>query len=424
MFRLRLQAGLALLSIAGLLASALVSFGAAQADLQRMATVSEPRAIAAADLYQALADLDAQHADELVVGYSGAPVAPGQAPTLVDDGVFDELTAQADQRRVSADLAVLAAASTAGDPTVQTLLDNLSLYDGRSGTEESSSTDQADPIAGRPPELALDYYDMAEGQLQQSVLPQVRDLLAGAEQQVAVDRNAVRFDARLGALLLGLLGIAALALLAWWQADLVRRFGRVVNPALLPATALVLAVSAAGVPALLGASAETGSAVSAGYTPYTVTAKALVETADAEASESRWLVDDAFRPSLQQQYTALMQTVSRQLAGGDATAPGLERTRTAYLAADARLRSLAGAGQPDQASVALTGETRGDVAFAYYDFSTHIDQLAQRQLAVTDGHLKSAADDLSGWTVLLPVLLGLALLLVLQGVRPRLAEFG
>jgi hypothetical protein len=379
-FRLRGQAGLALLLIAALLAAALVSFGGARADLDRVASVSEPRAVAAADLYQALADLDAQHADELVVGYSGASPAPGQTPTLVTDGVFDELTAQADQRRVSADLATLAGSGSSGDPTVQTLLDDLSLYDNWSGTEESSATDQADPIAGRPPELALDYYDMAEGKLQQDVLPQVRALLAAAEQQVVRDRSAAQWYAGLGVLLL--------------------------------ATALVPAVVMAGVPALLGASAELGSATSQGSAPYAVTAQAQVEAAGAEASESRWLVDAAFRPSLQQQYTGLMASV-----------PGLDRTRTAYLAADAQLRSLADAGELDQASVALTGEARGDAAFGYYDFSTHLGQLASDQLAVTDQHLGSAAGDLSDWEVLLPVLLGAVLLLVLAGVRPRLAEY-
>jgi len=423
--RLRIQAAAALVLVAALLVGALTAFSLARSDLDRLASVSEPRAVAAADLSQALADQDAQHADTLVVGYASTPPAPGQQPTLVADGVLAELTAQADRRRISADLAVLAAsypAGSAGDRTVQGLLNSLSLYDTLSGTSEFSATSQQDPVVGRPPELALDYYDLAEGQLQQTTLPQAAQLLAQAQQQVAADGGTARRDDRLGALLLGLLGLATLALLLRWQRDLARRHRRVLNPALLLATACVLAVLLSATTSLLGAADQVATAVDRGYAPYTVAALGQVEAANAEASESRWLVDDAYRVPLQQTYTGLMDDLERQLAGqtGD---PAVARTRTAYLAADARLRQYADAGQLDQASVQLTGVTRGEVAFASYDFSTQLGRLAQQGLQVVDVHLAAAGGDLSGWVVLPSALLGAALVLVLVGVRPRLAEF-
>ena len=420
--RLRLQAGACLLLVAALLAAVLVALGAAQADLHRLSAVSEPRAVAAADLDQALADLDAQHANELVVGYPAAPPPPGQPPVLVDDGVLAELTAQADRRRISADLTALAAAGPAGGQSVQPLLDGLSLYDATSGTEESSVTGQSLPVVGRPPSLALDYYDLAEDQLQQDLLPQAQALLTASGQQVARDRDAAQRDGRTGALLVGLLGLVALGLLLWWQLDLLRRHRRVFNPMLLLATASVLAVVLLSAPALLGASSEVGAAVGGGYAPYAATARAQADAADAEASESRWLVDGSYRPLLQRQYTELMRTLGAPGAA-DATVPTVVRTRAAYLTADARLRSLADAGALDQASVQLTGVTRGEVAFAYYDFSTRLADQASQQLAMATRHLGTAEDDLSGWAALPPVLLGVALLLIVAGVRPRLAEF-
>jgi len=420
--RLRVQAGLCLLLVAGLLAAVLIAFGGARDDLHRLADISEPRAVAAADLDQALADLDAQHANELVVGYSATPPPPGQSPVLVDDGILASITAQADRRRVSADLAELSSTGPADGQPVESLLDGLSLYDGQSGTEESSVTGQLDPVVGHPPALALDYYDFAEDQLQQQLLPQVQALLRASRQQVAQDRGAARRDTRLGALLVGLLGLAVLGLLLWWQLDLLRRHRRVFNPPLLLVTASVLAVALASVLALLGAGSEVGTAVNSGFTPYAATAGAQVDAAYAEASESRWLVDVAYRPLLQQQYTDLLRTLGSPTAP-DAGIPAVARTRTAYLAADSQLRSLADAGALDQASVQLTGVTRGEVAFAYYDFSIHLDQLAQGQLAVATDHFGSATDDLSGWTALPAALLAAALLLVLLGVRPRLAEF-
>jgi len=161
---------------------------------------------------------------------------------LVDDGVLAELTAQADRRRISADLTALAAAGPAGGQSVQPLLNGLSLYDATSGTEESSVTSQSLPVVGRPPSLALDYYDLAEDQLQQDLLPQARALLTAAGQQVTRDRDAAQRDSRAGALLVGLLGLVVLGLLLWWQLDLLRRHRRVFNPMLLLATASVLTV--------------------------------------------------------------------------------------------------------------------------------------------------------------------------------------
>lgn len=420
--RLRVQAACSLLLVAALLAAVLAAFGSARAEVHQLASVSEPRAVAAADLDQALADLDAQHANQLVVGYPATPPPPGQEPVLVDDGVLAEITAQQDRSRVSADLAALSAAGAADAQPVQSLLDGLSLYDGMSGTEQSSTTGQLNPVVGHPPALALDYYDLAEDQLQQNLLPQVRALLTDADQQVARDRDAAQRDARIGALLVGLLTLATLGLLAWWQLDLLRRHRRVFNPPLLLATAVVLAVGLTSMLALLGASGDVGAAVSGGYAPYAATAQAQVDAADAEASESRWLVDDAYRPLLQQQYTALMRTLGAPDAP-DAGVAAVVRTRSAYLAADSQLRTLAGAGALDQASVQLTGVTRGEVAFAYYDFGTQLNRLAGQQSAVADDRFGAAVDDLAGWTVLPSVLLAAALLLVAAGVRPRLAEF-
>ncbi|WP_370083170.1 hypothetical protein [Streptacidiphilus sp. MAP12-16] len=424
--RLRAQATAALLLIAALLATALAAFATAGTDLHRLSAVSEPRATATADLYQALADLDAQHAKSLVVGYSATPPPDGQPATLVDDGVLAAITAQTDRRQAGRDLASLAASGASdqqdrNQQDVLALLDGLASYDALTGTEEYSATSQPNPIVGRPPDLALDYYDQAESMLQQTLLPRVQSLLASADRQVAADRGVAQGDARHGALLLVALGAVALGLMLWWQLDLTRRHRRLLNPPLLLASASVLAVALAGGFALLGAASEAGAAVSSGYAPYAVVAQAQVAAADAEAVQSRWLVDDAYRPSLQRQFTDLTQRL-HALLGPQSTA-SVARTQADYLAADTTLRSLAESGQLDRAAVQLTGVTRGEVAFAYFDFSSRLGELAAQRSAVFDHRAAAAADDLSGWTAIPSALLGAALLLVVVGVRPRLAEF-
>jgi hypothetical protein len=99
------------------------------------------------------------------------------------------------------------------------------------------------------------------------------------------------------------------------------------------------------------------------------------------------------------------------------------RTLREYPASDALLRRLADAGQLDQAAVQLTGVSRGQVAFAYYDPSLQLDQLSLSAAARFDAEAAAADSDLSGWTTIATALLGTALLLVVAGVRPRLAEF-
>jgi hypothetical protein len=330
---------------------------------------------------------------------------------------------------VARDLTLLAASSDsaggdsgAAGTEVQAIIDSLGTYDSFSGTEEFSATSQDDPIVARPPELALNYYGQAEGLLQQSLLPQVQALLSAAGDQVAADRSAAVTDGRRGAVLVAVLGVLALVLLVWWQADLTRRHRRVLNPALVVATAAVLAVTLAGGLALLSAADHADAAVRQGYDPYSTAAQAQVVAADAEAAQSRWLVDDAYRPSLGTTYDGLTAQLGK-LTAGAAGSPGVTRTERNYLASDSRLRELAGAGQLDQASVQLTGVTRGQVAFSYYDLSLQLEQLSSSAAARFDAGVAAADGDLSGWTAIPAGLLGAVFVLVLVGVRPRLAEF-
>ena len=86
---------------------------------------TDPRWVAAA-----LADLDAQHANALVVGYSASSTtsgADGVAPVLVDDGVLAALTARGeataaelagDDARLATELVLSAGKSYQGRQTI------------------------------------------------------------------------------------------------------------------------------------------------------------------------------------------------------------------------------------------------------------------------------------------------------------------
>lgn len=423
--RLRTQTAVAVLLVVGLLAAALLSFAAARDRLDHLQHVSEPRAATAADLYQQLADLDAQHAQALVVGYDTTPAAAaaaGRTPVLVDDGELAALTAQADRARISADLTALARSA---DPAqVGALLDQISRYDQLTGVEgELMDRAGGTEVAGSTPGDSVDAFAEAEAVLSEQVLPQVRTVLAQADAQVTGDRHAAEHAAARAELLVGVVGLAGLAVLVWWQRDLARRYQRLLSPPLLAATAAVLAVLLAAGLALFGAAGEVRTAVGRGYQPYATLSQVQVAGADAEAAENRWLVDRGYRPQLAAEFQAQSGTVRRLLAGQPDAAPVRARF-DAWGTADARLRQLADGGDTVDAAVQLTGVTRGQVAFASYDFFTSLDQLAAQRLAVFTAHADRATSALAGWDVIPAAVLAPALLLIATGVRPRLAEFG
>ncbi|MEZ0068482.1 hypothetical protein ABIA32_004507 [Streptacidiphilus sp. MAP12-20] len=421
--RLRAQAGAALLLVAALLAVALLGFADTAARVHQLVAVSEPRAAAAGRLYQALSDLDAQRAKSLVVGYSAAtPGDPNATPVLVDDGVLASLTAQADQR--AADQAFAQLAASADAEKVRGLLDTLSLYDALTGTEEYFVGTQANPVVGHPLPAAVDNYAQADALLQAALLPQVHALLADADQQVAHDRDAAHAAALRYTLLLAVLGAGAVLLLLWWQRDLTVRHHRVFSLPLLGATLAVLALLLGATSTLLDAADQVDAAVARGYTPYARLAQASVAAADAEARQSRWVVDDSYRIVLGDQFRADADQVRGLLAADTDPAAAVVRQRfDAYLSADGNLRQVAGSGDVNQAALRLTGVGRDDVAFAYYDFTLHLDQLATDHAAAFSAHAAAARDDLGVWPAASAALLGTALLLVLAGVRPRLREY-
>jgi hypothetical protein len=422
-FRLRTQATAALLLLTALLVTALLGFADSAARVHQLTAVSEPRAAAAGRLYQALADLDAQCAKSLVIGYAAPdPANPTATPVLVDDGVLAGLTAQTDQRDAADALSQLAAAQP---QHVQDLLDTLDLYDAWTGTEEYFVGTQADPVVGHPLAGAVDNYAQADALLQAKLLPEVAALRDDADRQVSADRADAHDAALAYAVVLGALAVASVVLLAWWQRDLTSRHNRLLNLPLVATTACVAALLIGACSALVGAAGEVDSAVSAGYTPYSRLSQASVAAADAEARQSRWVVDTGYRPALASDFQNDSGHVRQLLAEDRSSAAAVVRQRfDAYLSSDTGLRQVADGGDINGAALRLTGVGREDVAFTYYDFSVHLDALAATDAAAFSTHAGAASDDLSGWAGISAGVCAAAMLLVLGGVRPRLREFG
>ncbi len=423
--RLIVQATAALLALAALCAVALVGTGSAGSDTEALRQEVQGRAAVAAELHFALADLDAQRADELV---------PGHAAHNPLEQVGDPLEALiiADQRRaeISGLMRELGADPSQG-PRVQAMFDALGRYDELSGQAGYVDGLHSDRPAGHPPAVAVNFSAQAAAVMRDQLLPAVdtldRDYLARA---VALQRTA-HAEAVRNAFVTGGVGAAAIAVLGWWQLDLNRRHRRRINPALAVATAAVVAVTLAAVTGLLSAAWELDRAGQDGLLPWSRLAQAQEVAADAAAAQSRWFVQD---PGAAATYRADYDVQMRQLGGLITPPPGTGGTElpqyaatsqplAAFRADDTTLRRLVGQGRLDDAAVVLTEVGRGRVAFDYWDFATRLQALGATRRADFESASAAAGSALDGWPVVPACVLGAAGLLVLAGVRPRLAEY-
>lgn len=423
--RLSLRAVIALVLLGTLCAMAMVGSVVVRHDTDVLRTTVTDRAAVAAQLRFALADLDAQRADSLAPGQSAA-----DPQVYVGNQLVALITAQQRRAQVSDLLRQLGADKSQGDE-VRTLLDALGRYDDLSGRASYVDEQAPDRIAGHPPVLAVSMNVQAGEVMRNDLLPATTALSTSYQKQ-AVDAQHRTHDAAVRwALTVGLLGLLTLVFLLWWQRELARDYRRLISLPLVAGTAAVLATTLAGTVALTSLGSDADTAVNQGLRPWTRLAEARAVAAAAAAAESRWFVhDSAFGVADAREFATLTARLDTLLSpDGYATAderPAYQDVLTRYghfRADDKHLRELKAAGNTDQAAIVLTEVGRGDVSFDFWDFATTLDRLAGRQLADFSVHASDARGALDGWPAVPAGALGLAGVLVLLAVRPRLAEY-
>jgi hypothetical protein len=398
---------------------------AVRADVSDLRAAVTERAAVAAELRFALADLDAQRADQLVPGNAADDPA-----VTVGNRLLALITAQQRRTEISS-LARRLGADPAQADRVHSLLDALGRYDDMSGRSGYVDEQRLDRPVGHPPEQAVGLSAEAGNIMHDELLPTAAALSSTYQAQAARLQRTAHDAALLAAAAVGGLGLAALGVLLWWQRDLARRYRRLLNPALLAATAAVAAVTLAGTLSFSSAADGVDDAARDGLSPWSRLAEARAVAADAAAAQSRWLVDGASGDStLRTRFTTLTGRLDTLLTPGAYATPA-ERpayqdvlTRYGHFKADDRmLRTLMAHGDIDRAAVVLTEIGRGQVGFDFWDFTTRLAALAERQRADFDTRVGSARADLDAWPAVPAGALGAAAVLVLMGVRPRLAEY-
>ncbi|MFI0720522.1 hypothetical protein [Streptomyces sp. NPDC021224] len=391
----------------------------------RFGSTVTDRASAAAQLRSTLADLDAQRADTLAPGRSA-----DDPDVIVGNQLNALITAQRDHALVSDLLRRLGGGPGQGTRVAQ-LLDGLGRYDDLSGRARYVAEQEPNQTVGHPPRFAVAMNVSAGSIMHTRLLPLADDLSAAYQQQADRQRDAARHAAVRWGVAVGVLGGLAVVLLLWWQWELARDYRRRFNAALLVATAATLAVALAGTLAMHAAADGVDAASSQGLRPWTNLAEAGAVASQAAATESRWFVhDSAFGEADEAQFDSLAKRLDGLLTpDGNATAgerPAYQDMLGRYAnfrADDDKLRSLRKSGDTEEGAVVLTEVGRGNVAFDFWDFSTTLERLADRQLTDFRQHADDAHGSLDGWPAVPAGALGLAAALVLLGIRPRFAEY-
>lgn len=263
-----------------------VAFEAAGSGFTSISTQDAPLVEDSTGLYFAVNDMDAQVGNVLLTGNAAALAGDRQQEVAIY--ARDRQRAESYLQQVT----VTAAADPAAQRAVSSVLDALGRYEALAA--EAMLLDQRglDP-AGRPSAGTLGYYRQATDLMRTGVLPAAASLTSNN----AGSLDAVYRQDRSGVLrarvLVLVIGLAVAAALAGLQVFLTRRYRRLVNPALAAATLLVCGLAIAGA-IQLGAQADhLKVAKQDAFDSILALTRARAVSYDANADETRYLVDPA-----------------------------------------------------------------------------------------------------------------------------------
>jgi hypothetical protein len=265
-----------------------------------------PEVDAATGLYFSANDMDAQVANILLVG-NDASLAGDRAQ---DVAIYASDRATADQDLQQA--TVTEAGDPAAEGELRSVLDRLGQYEALAA--DAILTDQAAGgaagAAGRAPAASLAYYQQATDLMRTGILPQVNALTNVSASELDTGYQSGRSASATGIVIVAVTGVLLLAVLVLTQLYLFRRFRRLVNPALAAATLIAIVLVAVTAAGLSGESDHLKVAKQDAFDSIIALTQARAVSYDANADESRYLVD----PLRAGQYQQSFLTKSQELA--------------------------------------------------------------------------------------------------------------
>ncbi|MER6075730.1 hypothetical protein ABT187_44625 [Streptomyces sp. NPDC001817] len=452
--RLRLLRAATVLAAAGLVILLLVAGLATLGTWSSVADRDAPRTTSAADLGLALNDMDAQAANILL---SNGDAGKGrlQTPYTRAVGFYGDA-----RRQIGHDLRTLAVAaqgSPADEKTVESLTDDFAAYQELIGRALENDGHHG----GKP--AALADYRRATDLLRTQLLPAAGKLVSSNNAAFEAEYSSARstLSAQFAAVLaLGVLLLAVLGVLQWYLA---RSFRRILNPGVLAATVCTLLAVALASKVLSASADHLRVARYDAFDSVVALSRARAVAYDANADESRYLLDpqrriqyeDSFLAKSQALYGlkgATLSTYDDELAtswrayradhhdlrftgefrreldnitfpGERAAAEKTVDTYAVYQRDDRKIRALLAAGKEREAVEFCMDWAPGTSNAHFGAWMAALDRVA----GINRAHFTSSVDEgrsaLNGLLPWVGGLLGAAMLLAVPGLRPRLAEF-
>ncbi|MEV6012905.1 hypothetical protein AB0M29_39825 [Streptomyces sp. NPDC051976] len=415
---------------------------------------SAPRVTGADDLYFALNDMDAQAANLLLSGGGR-----GLTPMPQQHAAAQKLYTAA-RHTISTNLQILAAAAQGDQKATTTVVgfdDDFARYQelvGRALEDDLRPQEQA---------AALTEYRSATDLLRQSLLPAAQRLGQSNDGAFEDTYRGARSGTNTRSVLLLVLGGGLLAVLVATQIHLARRFRRLLNPALVAATACAVLACALGWSVLATQSHQLKVARRDAFDSVVALSQARAMSYDANADESRYLLDPGRRGSYEQSFQdtsqrlltlpqATLGTYDTRLAaalaayradhtdlrftgyygdefrnitftGERAAAETTVNAYALYERDDRTFRALVAQGRLQEAVAFCIGWDKGASNYHFEQYDVALRKLIGIN---TDAYTRAVSAGRGALTGLLPgaggALLAAAGLTVL-GLRPRLAEF-
>ena len=439
-----------------LAALAAVLLGQLRGEFQAIGQQDAPEADATTGLYFALNDMDAQVANLLLVGGDTA-LAANRSQDLATYA-SDRAIADSDLEQAT----IAEADNAAAEQELSQILNRIGQYEALAA-DALLASQQAHSAAGRAPATATAFYQQATDLMQTGVLPAVGSLSAVSSARLDAAYQGGRAAGGTGIAWVVALGILLAAALVTLQLYLFARFQRLVNPALAAATVLTIAFVAVTAVRLTAESGQLKVAKQDAFDSIQALSLARAIGYDANADESRYLVDPGRAAQYQQAFLSKSQQIANVgpvgISGYDAalaadiaayqrdssvvrfggylgaefrniTFPGEREAAVATLLAfqryerdDRTMRALAKSNLAAAVAYDIgTAPTQSDGAFSQYDAAL------SSVIAVNSNAFTVAVHDgeegAVGWDLVLPALAVVLLVtLTFAGVRPRLAEY-
>lgn len=269
--------------------------------------------------------------------------------------------------------------------------------------------------------VGAQYLRNASGELRASALPILDNLVDANAQRASdeMDSAAVYW--------LGLVGVAAIAVLVYTQRWVGRRFRRRINTGLVAATAVVALGLVVGAFSLARTAAHINDIEDGSYAAVKALAQARIAGYDAKSNESLTLIARGSGSAFEDSWKASAAVVSQSLsdaADHDDTKSALPTLWNDYVAVHQQIRELDDNGDWDGAVEIATGtdpETSSNGTFARFDEATS-SSLEDVNVETADG-LADVGSGLVLGAVLLFLAGLVAALLARWGIGQRLKEY-